>query len=85
MFLGYLRVAACASPGTRRRRSAAHALWPSGFLKVDPPVFERSGCDASRAAAMRSISACIAAGSLRDGRETSPRRRSRPRAMSLWR
>jgi hypothetical protein len=28
-----------------------------GFLKVDPPVLLRSGCDASRAAEMRSISA----------------------------
>jgi hypothetical protein len=31
-------------------------------LKVEPPVLERSGCDASRLAAMRSISAWIAGG-----------------------
>ena len=39
------------------------AFNPGGFLNVDPPVFERSGCDASRAAAMRSISAWIDTGS----------------------
>ena len=61
-----------AAPGTRPRRSAAHALPPIGFLNVDPPVRERSGWIASRAAAIRSISALIAAGSPGRPRKTAP-------------
>src|SRR3546814_9119560 len=49
----------CAPPTIKPRQPASstscHALWPSGFLKVEPPVFERSGCEASRLAEMRSI------------------------------
>ena len=56
-----------ASPMVRPRQPAAsisaQALCPGGFLKVEPPVFSRIGCDASRAAVIRSISARIAAGS----------------------
>src|SRR6185369_4463658 len=56
-----------ASPIVSPRQPAAststHALWPGGFLKVDPPVRLRSGCDSSRARAMASISAPIASGS----------------------
>ena len=33
--------------------TSAQALWPGGFLKVEPPVRLRSGCDSSRARAMR--------------------------------
>jgi hypothetical protein len=55
----------CASPRRNPRHPAAsisrHALSPGGFLKVEPPVRERRGCEASRSAAMRSISAAIAA------------------------
>ena len=56
------------APSPRRKprqpaaSTSAHALCPSGFLKVDPPVRERSGCDASRSAAIRSISAPIIVG-----------------------
>src|SRR5690606_30209581 len=57
----------CAPPIRRPRQPAAstsrQALSPGGFLNVEPPVFERSGCDSSRAAAMRSISAPIDLGS----------------------
>ena len=49
--------------GQPARSTSSHAFSPGGFLKVEPPVLLRSGCDASRLAAMRSISAWIAAGS----------------------
>ena len=46
-----------ASPMRKPRQPAAsisaQALWPGGFLKVEPPVRLRSGCDSSRARAMR--------------------------------
>ncbi len=39
----------CASPTTRPRQPArsinCHAFSPGGFLKVEPPVFSRIGCD----------------------------------------
>src|SRR5690606_3435826 len=57
----------CAPPSFRPRQPAAstsrQALSPGGFLKVEPPVLVRSGCDSSRAAAIRSISSPIAVGS----------------------
>ena len=56
-------VETCASPTTRPRQPAAsiscQAFWPGGFLNVEPPVFSRIGCEASRAAVIRSISATI--------------------------
>ena len=68
-------VATCASPLTSPRQPAAsiscQALSPGGFLNVEPPVFSRIGCEASRAWVIRSISARIAAGS--PGRPKTPR------------
>src|SRR3546814_9473832 len=41
----------CAPPTMKPRQPASstscQALCPSGFLKVEPPVFERSGCERS--------------------------------------
>ena len=44
------RAPPCVSPLQPARSTSSQALWPSGFLKVDPPVLLRSGCDASRSA-----------------------------------
>src|SRR5690606_12684666 len=56
----------CAPPNLSPRQPAAstrrQALSPGGFLKVEPPVLLRSGCDSSRAWAMRSISAPMSLG-----------------------
>src|SRR5206468_9743060 len=53
-----------ASPIVNPRQPAAsisaQALWPGGFLKVEPPVRLLSGCDSSRERAMASISPPIA-------------------------
>src|ERR1700688_4635198 len=54
------------APPTRRPRQPAasisfHALWPGGFLKVEPPVRLLIGCVDSRASVIFSISAAIPA------------------------
>src|SRR3546814_20107576 len=78
----------CAPPTVTPRQPAAstscHALCPSGFLKVEPPVFERSGCEASRLAEMRSISAWIACGSPGRPRKVAPITTA-PSGNPLWR
>src|SRR5712672_502635 len=54
-----------ASPATSPRQPAAsincQALWPGGFLKVEPPVRLLIGCVASRDPVILSISAAICA------------------------
>ena len=78
----------CASPRVKPRQPAAsisaQALCPAGFLKVDPPVLFRSGCDASRSAAIRSISAPIAAGSAGCPRNVADTTTA-PSGSRLWR
>src|SRR6185312_12195003 len=51
------------SPRQPAESISAQALWPGGFLKVDPPVRLRRGCDSSRARAISSICAPITWGS----------------------
>ena len=58
---------------------------PAGFLKVEPPVFERSGCDRLARGGDAVHLGLDRGGLARHARERSPRRRSRPRAASLWR
>src|ERR1700754_2329389 len=58
----------CAPPTRRPRQPAAsisfQALWPGGFLKVEPPVFSRIGCAVSRWVCTSSIRPRIASGAV---------------------
>ena len=49
MLFRNLRAADASARGSRRRRSAPTPCARRGFLKVEPPVRLRSGCDSSRA------------------------------------
>ena len=49
VLLRHLRAADASGRGSRRRRSAPTPSWPGGFLKVEPPVRARTGCDRPRA------------------------------------
>src|ERR1700676_1495992 len=65
----------CAPPTRKPRHPAAsisfQALWPGGFLKVDPPVFSRIGWAVSRWLCTSFIRARIASGAA-----TVPRKRA---------
>ena len=63
MHLRHLRAADASSPRQPAASISCQALWPGGFLKVEPPVRLLIGCVASRDSVISSISAAIAAGS----------------------
>ena len=67
----------CAPPTRKPRQPAAsisfQALWPGGFLKVEPPVFSRIGCAVSRWVCTSFIRARIASGVGDRARESAPR------------
>src|SRR5436305_6170917 len=70
----------CAPPTRNPRQPAAsisfQALWPGGFLKVEPPVFSRIGCALSRWFCTSFIRARIASGVA-----TRPRKRAEVKMM----
>src|SRR6185437_6838488 len=59
----------CASPRFNPRHPASsincHALWPSGFLKVEPPVLVLTGWEASRSSTSLFMRARISSGAAR--------------------
>src|SRR5207302_8436380 len=55
--------APCMRPRHPASSMSCQALWPAGFLKVEPPVLLRTGCVLSRCATRASMRARLASGS----------------------